>query len=67
MRENNYLSSEQVSHVFTAYSPETIRELGRKGRLPVACWVGDEPGFGRDPVTIRALIGLSRREGRSYE
>ena len=59
MNTTKYLSSEQVSHIFTTYSPGTIRKLAQIGRIPVACWVGREPGFRRDPETIRVLIDLT--------
>ena len=55
---SNCLSSEQLSRIWTAYSPTTIRELAQKGRLPVMCWFGPEPIFARDPETIRALQRL---------
>ena len=65
MNTIKYLSSEQVSHIFTTYSPGTIRRLAQIGYIPVACWVGREPGFSRDPMTIRALLNLIYREGNT--
>ena len=64
MNTTKYLSSEQVSRIFTTYSAGTIRRLAQIGCIPVACWVGSEPGFNRDPETIRALLGLSCKKGR---
>ena len=59
MHTANYLSSEQVSRIFTVYSPDTIRKLAATGHIPVGCWVGHEPEFRRDPETIRVLINLT--------
>ena len=63
MNTERYLSSEQLSHIWTLFSPSTIRELARQGKVPVRCWIGQEPGFGRDSQTIRTLVEMSRRYG----
>ena len=59
----NYMSSEQVCHIWTLFHPSTIRFLAQDGQIPVACWVGQEPGFSRDTQTIRALVELARSYG----
>jgi hypothetical protein len=58
------ISSEQVSRIFTVYSPATIRELAAKGKMPVASWSGSEPTFRRDAFTIQSLLQLTRGEDR---
>lgn len=60
MIEGNLISSEQVSELFTACRPSTLRELAKRGVLPVDHW---EPMFRRDPETIRALLKLADTEG----
>ncbi len=62
MTTTNYLSSEQVSRIFTTYSAASIRELARKKKLPVVRW---EPIFSRDAETIQALIKLTQGEDKS--
>ncbi len=57
----NLISSEQVSQLLTTHRPSTIRELARRGLLPVDHW---EPMFKRDPQTIRALLSLVDEEGK---
>ncbi len=56
----SYLSSEQISHVWTLFTPNTIREFAMKGRVPVTVWIDKEPGFSRDSNTIRAFVRLAR-------
>jgi hypothetical protein len=63
MKTTNYLSSEQVSHIFTAYSPATIRELAVNGKVPVANWSDREPAFKNDPEMTRAMLRLTRGKG----
>ena len=62
MTSANYLSSEQVSRIFTVYSANTIRLLAMAGRVPVAEWRSHEPIFKRDPATVRAILRLTRAE-----
>jgi hypothetical protein len=62
MNTENYLSSEQVSRIFTVYSPNTFRLLAMEGKVPVAEWCGHEPTFNRDPATVRAILRLTRAE-----
>jgi hypothetical protein len=58
MESVSYLSSDQVSELFTSCRPATIRELAKRGVLPVDHW---EPMFKRDATTIRALLSLTER------
>lgn len=67
METTNWLSSEQVSRIWTAYTPSTIRELAQKRQLPVLFWVGREPAFGQDTETIRALERLVNGSGRQND
>ena len=65
MNTTKYLSSQQVSHIWTTYSPTTIRDFAEKGKLPVAFWVGQEPLFARSAETIHAMLRLGCEEGKS--
>ena len=64
MEPTNYLSSEQVSRIFTVYSAKTFKLLARAGEVPVAKWCNQEPIFSRDPSTVRAILRLTRAEKR---
>lgn len=64
MKPANLISSEQVSQLLTTYRASTIRELAKRGVLPVDHW---EPMFKRDPQTIRALLSLVDEEGKHYD
>ncbi len=64
MKTASLISSEQVSQMFTACRPSTLRELARRGVLPVDHW---EPMFKRDANTIRALLSLAEKEGLRNE
>jgi hypothetical protein len=59
MKTVGLISSEQVSQLFTSCRPSTLRELARRGVLPVDHW---EPMFKRDADTIRAILNLAERE-----
>ena len=63
MRE--LLSVKQIANVFTTYAPTTVRELARKGKLPVALWADHEPMFKGDAQTIRALVSLAEGEDQT--
>ncbi len=63
MNAQNYMSSEQVCQIWTLFCPSTIRFLAQEGQIPVACWVGQEPGFSRDTQTIKSLVELARSYG----
>jgi hypothetical protein len=65
METTNYLSTEEVSRIFTVYSPNTFRLLAMAGEVPAAKWCKDEPVFRRDPSTVRAILRLTRAEKRS--
>jgi hypothetical protein len=65
MVSTNYLSSDQVSRIFTVYSPNTFRLLAMIGKVPVAEWHNHEPVFKRDPATVRAILRLTRAEKQS--
>jgi hypothetical protein len=62
MESGRFLSSEQVSRIFTLYSPNTVRLLAMAGEIPVASWFHHEPVFNRDPGTVRAIFRLTRAE-----
>jgi hypothetical protein len=62
MNTTNLISSEQVSQLLTTYRPATIRELAKRGVLPVDHW---EPMFKRDAQTIRALLRLVDRNRKT--
>ena len=59
MSNTRFLTSDQVSRIWTLYSADTIRELAREGKLPVEVWLDQEPIFARDSRTIRALIEVA--------
>ena len=65
METTNFLSTEEVSRIFTVYSPHTFRLLAMAGEVPVANWRNDEPVFRRDPSTVRAILRLTRAENRA--
>jgi hypothetical protein len=65
METTNYLSSEQVSQIFTTYSPATIRKLAVNGKLPVAGWSQTEPVFRNDTAITRAMLRLNRGKDAS--
>lgn len=56
MNPANFLSSEQMSSIFTTFSSDTIRRHARNGLLPVASWDGADPVFARTPETARAML-----------
>jgi len=64
MNAASLISSEQVSRIFTAYSPATIRKLARNGKVPVAGWSEGEPVFRRNSEITRAILRLTRGEGK---
>ena len=65
MNSANLISSEQVSRIFTAYSPETIRKLAMNGKMPVAGWSEAEPVFRRNSEITRAILRLARGEDKT--
>lgn len=60
MKATKFLSSDEVSRIFTNFLPATIRNLAAKGQVPVAAWIGKEPVFARDEQTIRAIVSIVR-------
>jgi hypothetical protein len=65
VKHTNFLSSEQVSRIWTLYSADTIREMAARGALPVAVWIQQEPIFARDAATIRALTEVTNGNCRT--
>jgi hypothetical protein len=64
MNASRLISSDQVSRFLTTCRPSTIRELAKRGVLPVDHW---EPMFRRDADTIRALLSLVEQEEKRDE
>jgi hypothetical protein len=56
MNLTSFLSTEEMSSIFTTFSPETIRSYAREGLLPVAAWRETDPLFARTPETVRAML-----------
>jgi len=65
MNSASLISSEQVSRIFTAYSPATIRKLTMKGKVAVAGWSEGEPIFRRNSEITRAILRLNRGEDKT--
>ena len=61
MQRTNPISSIQLSRIWTMYSPATIRDFAKKGKLPVVRWNCHEPAFANDTRTIRAMLNLVKR------
>ena len=59
LHASQFLNAEQITWIWTAWGAESIRELARKGKLPVAFWVGKEPLFSRDMQTVLAMTRLT--------
>ncbi len=57
-----FLNADQLAWIWTGWRPDSIRELARKGKVPVAFWVGREPLFARDIQTVLVMTRLTYGE-----
>jgi hypothetical protein len=56
MKNEDFLSTAQLSLIFTMLSPNTIQRYAKSGLIPIDHWNGEEPMFARTSEIARAMM-----------